>query len=168
MSRIAKGFNVEYCKRIIDRLKEMNNRIYLWLFLTIDIITRSRSKYDKISNIDSLLFDLSSKVSDAYERILSRSSDNVRARILLQLIVTVTRSLSLQKVNIALTLAIQKENCISHRKLNLWPLDDFKFTIQNICDLFVSVHDEKIFLIHQTAREFLVRNIELSKLQSDK
>ena len=83
MSRIAKGFSVEYCKRIIDRLKEMNNRIYLWLFLTIDIITRSRSKYDKISNIDSLLFDLLLKVSNAYERILSRSSDNVRARILL-------------------------------------------------------------------------------------
>lgn len=95
MSRIAKGFSVKHCKRITNRLKEINNRIYLWLFLTIDIITRSRSKYDKVSNIDSLLFDLSLKVSNAYERILSRSSDNVRARILLQLIVAAIRPLSL-------------------------------------------------------------------------
>ena len=29
MSRIAKDFSVKHCKRIIDRLKEMNNRIYL-------------------------------------------------------------------------------------------------------------------------------------------
>ena len=168
MLRIAKGFSVEHCKRITDRLKAMNNRTYLWLFLTIDIITGSRSKYGKVSNIDSLLSDLPSKVSDVYERILSRSSDNMRARILLQLIVAVTRPLSLQEVNIALTLATQKGSCTSHRKLDLWPLDGFKSTIQNMCGLFVSVHDEKISLIHQTAREFLIRNTELPELQSGK
>ena len=119
MSRIIKDFSVKHCKRIIDRLKKMNNRIYLWLFLTINIITRSRSKYDKISNIDSLLSDLPSKVSDTYEKILSKSSDNVRARILLQLIITAIRPLSLQKINIALILATQKENCTSYRKLDL-------------------------------------------------
>ena len=39
MPRIAKGFSVEHCKCITGRLKAMNNRTYLWLFLTIDIIT---------------------------------------------------------------------------------------------------------------------------------
>ena len=105
MPRIAKGFSVEHCKRISDRLKERDNRNYLWLFLTLDIITRSRSKYSKISSIDSLLSSLPSEVSDTYEEILSRSSDEVTARVLLQLIVAATRPLSLQEVNIALTLA---------------------------------------------------------------
>ena len=168
MLRIAKGFSVEHRKRISDRLKEMNNRTYLWLFLTIDVITGSRSKYGKISDIDSLLSNLPSKVSNAYERILSRSSDNVRARILLQLIMAATRPLGLQEVNIALTLATQKGSCTSHRKLDLWPSDDFKSTIQNMCGLFVSIHDGKVSLIHQTAREFLVQNTELPKLQSGK
>ena len=36
MPRIAKGFSVEHCKCITVRLKAMNNRINLWLFLTID------------------------------------------------------------------------------------------------------------------------------------
>ena len=168
MPRIAKGFSVKHYKCITDRLKEMNNRTYLWLFLTIDVITGSRSKYGKVSDIDSLLSDLPPKVSDAYERILSRSSDNVRARILLQLIVAATRPLSLQEVNIALTLATQKGSCTSHRELDLWPSDGFKSTIQNMCGLLVSVHDGKVSLIHQTAREFLVRNIELPELQSGK
>ena len=168
MPLIAKGFSAEDCKRISDRLKAMNNRTYLWLFLTIDIIMGSRSNYGKGSDIYSLLSDLPSTVSDAYERILSRSSDNMRARILLQLIVTATRPLSLQEVNIALTLATQKGSCTSHKKLDLWPLDGFKSTIQNMCGLFVSVHDEKISLIHQTAREFLVQNTELPELQSGK
>ena len=92
----------------------------------------------------------------------------MRARILLQLIVAATRPLSLQEANIALTFATQKGNCTSHRKLDLWPLDGFKSTIQNICGLFVSVHDGKVSLIHQTAREFLVRNTELPEPQSGK
>ena len=129
MLRIAKGFSIKHCKYITDHLKAMNNRTYLWLFLTIDIITGSRSKYSKVSDIDSLLSNLPLKVSDAYERILSRSSDNIRARVLLQLIVAATRPLSLQEVNIALTLATQKGSCTSHRKLDLWPLDSFKSTI---------------------------------------
>ena len=134
MPRIAKGFGVEHCKRITDRLKEINNRTYLWLFLTIDNITRSRSKYSKASDIDSLLSDLPSKVSDAYERILSRSSDNVRARILLQLIVAATKPLSLQEVNIALTVANQKASCTSYKALDqdLWPQQNFKSIVRNI------------------------------------
>ena len=79
MLRIAKGFSIKYYKYITNRLKAINNRTYLWLFLTIDIIIESRSKYRKVSNIDSLLFDLSLKVSNIYERILSRSLDNIRA-----------------------------------------------------------------------------------------
>jgi len=170
MPRITKGFSVEHCKRISDRLKEMNNRNYLWLFLTVDIITGSRSKYSKMSSIDSLLSSLPSKVSDAYEEILSRSSDEVKARVLLQLIVAATRPLTLQEVNIALTLATQKKSCTSYEALDqdLWPPQDFKSIVRNMCGLFVSVHDGKVSLIHQTAREFLVRNTELSELRSGK
>ena len=157
--RIAGGFTDEHRKRISDRLKGMNNRTYLWLFLTIDIIIGSRSKYRKPSSIDSLLSNLPSEVSDAYETILARSSDIDLARILLQLIVAATRPLSLEEANIALTLATQ-ETCTSHKELDLWPLPDFKSTVLNICGLFISIHDGKISLIHQTAREFLLRTKE--------
>ena len=170
MLRIAKTFSDEHCKRITDRLKEMNNRTYLWLFLTLDIIRGSRSQYSKMSSIDSLLSSLPSKVSDAYEEILSRSSDEVTARVLLQLIVAATRPLSLQEVNIALTLATQEASCTSLKALNqdLWPQKHFESIVRNMCGLFVSIYDGKLSLIHQTAREFLVRNTELPGLQSGK
>ena len=170
MPRIARGFSVEHCERISDRLKEMDNRNYLWLFLTLDIIRGSRSKYSKMSSIESLLSRLPSKVSDAYEEILSKSSDGVTARVLLQLIVAATRPLSLQEVNIALTLATQKASCTSYEALDqdLWPQQNFKSIVRNMCGLFVSIHDGKISLIHQTAREFLVRSTELPELQSGK
>ena len=167
LPRIAKGFSVEHCKRVSDRLKKMDNRNYLWLFLTLDIITGSRSK---MSSIDSLLSSLPSKVSDAYEEILSRSSDETNARVLLQLIVAATRPLSLQEVNIALTLATQETSCTSHKALDqdLWPPQEFKSVVRNMCGLFVSVHDGKISLIHQTAREFLIQDSKLPRSRSGK
>ena len=151
------GFNEKNRERISNRLKEMDNRTYLWLFLTIDIIERSPSRFRRKSDIDSLLSSLPSKISDAYERILSRSEDEDKARMLLELIVAATRPLSLQEANMALAIATRSEDCRSEKDLELWPLQNFTTTIQNICGLFVSVHDGKLFLIHQTAREFLVK-----------
>ncbi|SLM33794.1 nacht and ankyrin domain protein [Lasallia pustulata] len=46
---IAGDFSDEDRKRISQRLKKMDNRTYLWLFLTIDIIAGSRSKFRKDS-----------------------------------------------------------------------------------------------------------------------
>lgn len=153
---IAADFSTEHCERICDRLKNMNNRTYLWLFLTIDIITRSPAKYGKKSIIDELLSSLPPDISDAYERILGRSSDPEIAYTLLQLIVATTRPLTLGEANVALTLAMQKPPPESRREVDLWPLSNFESIVQDICGLFVSVHDGKLSLIHQTAREFLL------------
>ena len=157
---IAGKFSDEFRDRISERLKMMDNRTYLWLFLTIDIIEQSPSHFHTKSSMNSLLENLPSEVSDAYEKILGRSKDKVEARILLQLIVAATRPLSLEEANMALTIAIRGRSCRSQRDLDLYLLQDFKYTVQNICGLFVSVHDGKLFLIHQTAREFLLKTEE--------
>ena len=157
LSYFAANFDREDGKRISKRLKDMDNRTYLWLYLTIDIISRARSKFSKVSSIETLLSDLPTKISDAYERILSRSSDKFTARLLLQLIVAAKRPLTLEEANIALTLATQKEPCTSCEAMDLWPQRSFKSIIMNMCGLFVSVHDGRISLLHQTAREFLIQ-----------
>ena len=153
---IAKHFRAEQRESIRRRLKEMENRTYLWLFLTIDIIKGSRSQYSKKSSIDKLLSNLPPRISDAYERILDSSSDKDLARVLFQLIVATTRPLSLEEANVALTLATQEPPPRSYKEVDLWPLSRFESIVQDICGLFVSVHDGKLFLIHQTAREFLL------------
>ena len=159
---ITGGFNNEDRKRISSRLKEMENRTYLWLFLTIDIIEKSPSRFRRKSDIDSLLSNLPLEISDAYEKILGRSEDEDKARILLELIVTATRTLTLEEANMALAIATQGESCRSQRALELWPLQSFTITVQNMCGLFVSIHDGKLFLIHQTAKEFLIKTSKSS------
>ena len=165
---ITGGFDDSAREQICNRLKEMQNRTYLWLFLTIDIIERSPSNYSRTSDIHSLLSDLPSEVSDAYERILSRSKDMAKARILLEIIVAATRPLSLQEANMALAIATQKHSCGFQKDLDLWPAESFSSTVRNFCGLFVNVHNGKISLIHQTAREFLLRTTKPTRSNSPK
>lgn len=83
ISSIARSFSPDDRNRIAGRLKGMENRTYLWLFLTFDIIEKSRSVYSKASKIETLLSNLPLKISDAYEKILAKSSDRNTAVIML-------------------------------------------------------------------------------------
>ena len=155
---ITRGFAEEDRRAISDRLRSMEHRTYLWLYLTLDIIKQSRSKFGKRSAVEELLSGLPKKVSDAYEKILSRSEDQALTKILLEIVLAAVRPLTVDEANTALTLASQKEPFNSHTKLEseLWPTKDFGTTVRNLCGLFISVHDSKLSLIHQTAKEFLV------------
>lgn len=166
IENIMGGFDHEERKRICSRLKKMENRTYLWLFLTFDIIKNSPSNFRRKSDIESLLSNLPAKISDAYDRILKRSTDEAKARILLELILAAERPFSLEEANMALAIATRTSSCRSQRDLELWPVETFGSTVRNWCGLFVSIHDRKLFLIHQTAREFLTRRSELSMTQS--
>jgi hypothetical protein len=50
----------------------------------------------------------------------------------------------------------------SHQDLDLEDEEDFKVTLRDLCELFVSVLSKKIYFLYQTARVFLIR--ELSPL----
>ncbi|KAK1764670.1 hypothetical protein QBC33DRAFT_546789 [Phialemonium atrogriseum] len=154
---VTVNFTADDQRKISERLKSMEHRTYLWLHLTFDIIKRKRADYGKRSDIERLLSHLPSQVSDAYEKILSRSTDRRRTEILLQIVLAAARPLTLDEANIALTLAVQEERLASHAALkeDLWPESNFRSVVTNLCGLFISVFDSKLSFIHQTAREFL-------------
>ncbi|GAP91555.2 putative ankyrin repeat-containing domain [Rosellinia necatrix] len=73
-------------RKLSDRLKSMENRTYLWLYLIFDIIEEKLSWFTKLSSIEELLSEIPSRVSEAYEKILSRSPDEAHTEILLRII----------------------------------------------------------------------------------
>jgi hypothetical protein len=159
---ITDGFTANDQRKISERLKSMDHRTYLWLHLTLNIIEESPTEFGKRSDIEKLLSHLPSKVSHAYERILSRSTNQSRTKILLRIMLAAARPLTLDEANIALTSAIQEQEPESYAdiKADLWPRDNFRSIVTNLCGLFVSVYDSKLSFIHQTAREFLLDSKE--------
>ncbi|KAL7935416.1 ankyrin repeat protein [Trichoderma chlorosporum] len=158
VKHIAGAFSDDDRDKISKRLKSMKNRTYLWLHLILDIIEKKRSAYSRSADIQELLCELPSQVADAYEKILSRSQDERKVEALLQIVLAATRPLTLDEANNALALAVERGGFSTYASLEqkLWPQKTFKATVQNLCGLFISIHDSKLSFIHQTAREFLV------------
>lgn len=112
--------------------------------------------------------DLPTTVDSAYEKSLNRSSDKDKARVLLHIITAAMRPLSLEELPLALAVNAGHESLTAIRD-DLEPKDRFRKTLRDLCGFFVVVVDEKAYLLHQTAKEFLVGdknstvNINISK-----
>jgi ankyrin repeat protein len=155
---------------LVEHLKNMNNRTYLWLHLILDVIQRSLESSEP--KLKRLLGKIPPSVDAAYEQILNRITDPglvEQARRLLHMVVVAERPLTLQETNIALAIMDKNErgeSCNSENDLELDSQDAFKIKVRNLCGLFVSIIDSKIYLIHQTAKEFLVKRNDIANVSS--
>ncbi|GAB1313192.1 NACHT-NTPase sigma domain-containing protein [Madurella fahalii] len=146
---------------LLERLMRVPNRTYLWVHLTLDIFENTvRVDGDQIVKITS---ELPKTVDDAYNRILSKSGDPEMALKILHIIVAAARPLTVREMSLAFAL---KESHRTYNDLDLEPENRFRRVVRHICGLFVTINDSKIYLLHQTAREFLVWNARVNSPQS--
>lgn len=137
-------------------LISMPHRTYLWLKLIFDII---RNEIDPTSKqLKQIIGNLPDTVDQAYEKILSKSMDQNGARKLLHIVVAAIRPLTLNEMSIALAI---EDHHRSYEDLDLTNEARFESIVRNICGLFVSIIDQKIYLIHRTAKEFLIAKGEV-------
>jgi ankyrin repeat domain-containing protein 50 len=138
---------------LLRGVMDVRNRTYLWVHLTLDLI-ESDTDINK-TGIAEAISCLPKSVDEAYERILSKSSNSEEAKKLLHIIVAAVRPLTLKEMSIALAL---RENHQSYGNLDLKSEDRFRENIRDLCGLFVTIRDTRMYLLHQTAKEFLVQN----------
>ena len=132
-------------------LSEIPHRTYLWLRLIFNDL--EQKVVPTKSDISEIARDIPKTVDEAYTDILNKSRDEGMARRLLHIVLAAVRPLTLQEMNVAILMDDRTE---SYQDLYFWPLDLAKDRIKNYCGLFLSVVDSKVYLIHQTAREFVV------------
>ncbi|KAK6835207.1 hypothetical protein RU639_002115 [Aspergillus parasiticus] len=151
---------------LAQQLTAVENRTYLWVSLTLDVL-ENIPIFTK-GNIRRVMQDLPTTVDSAYEKILNRSSDKNKARVLLHIITAAMRPLSLDELSLALAVSADHKSLTAIRD-DVEPKDRFRKTMRDLCGLFVVVIDEKVYLLHQTAKEFLIGdnnsslNINISK-----
>ena len=136
-----------------QKISSIENRTYLWVALIFPELEKNAGlSKTRLSNI---IDQIPATVQEAYEKILNRSLDRERARNLLHLVVAALRPLTLIEMNAALAI----ERCSDQdNELDIDPEETFELTIRELCGLFVTVKKGQIYLIHQTAREFLIRD----------
>ena len=146
---------------LLRELLSVPNRTYLWVHLTLDLI-ESDIDIDKIGIVKATSH-LPKTIDEAYDRILSKSRDSEKAKRILHIVVAAARPLTLREMALALTV---RENHRSYNDLDLKSQDWFHENIRDICGLFVTIIESRIYLLHQTAKEFLVQSAEKNRRKS--
>lgn len=85
---------------IVEHLKSMENRTYLWLHLILDVIRDTLESTQ--GKLKTLVDKIPDSVDDAYETILNRVKDREGARRLLHIVVAAARPLTLREMIIAM------------------------------------------------------------------
>ncbi|KAK4060869.1 uncharacterized protein Triagg1_10561 [Trichoderma aggressivum f. europaeum] len=149
---------------LLQRLMQVPNRTYLWVYLTLDLIESSINITEKM--ILEATSNIPVTIDEAYERILSRSSDTRQARIIFHVIVAAARPLTVKEMNFALVSSQSRQPAPD---IDLVPDDRFRENLRNTCGLCIIIVDSKIYLLHQTVKEFLVKRntTETFKSESD-
>ena len=99
-----------------------------------------------------LISQIPPTLNATYEKILEKSQSPKDVRRILHIIIGAVRPLSLAEMNIAFV--IKRENR-DYEKLD--PEPAIEITIRNLCGLFVRVIKLEVYLVHQTARDFLIK-----------
>ncbi|KOS36610.1 hypothetical protein ACN38_g12632 [Penicillium nordicum] len=145
----------EVHQRVEQQLLQMEHRTYLWLHLAIDDIRTTFKR--SLRPAESAITLIPPSVNAAYENILCRvpvdQMDIVKK--ILEIIVAARRPLTMREMAVALGIATFSE-ARTTMEAGLDPTH-LQRKLRQLCGLFVFTNNSKIYLIHQTAREFLIQ-----------
>jgi hypothetical protein len=145
-----KELNNDVKGRLKQRLLEVKHRTYLWVYIMFDFLKEFDFKR-AIKGVDASFETLPKNVNQVYDKILSKSRETAIVRKALSIILGANRPLTLSEMNIAVN-----NNTSSPEALDLESEKDFQVRLRSWCRLFVSVYHDKVYFLHQTAREFLL------------
>lgn len=151
-----RGFDEEATKHLLEELHTVDNRTYLWLSLIMDEIRLSERPANK-RELQKIISGLPRSLIDAYDAILKRCRHPDLARQLLHIILAAREPLTVDDMKIATALASDFEYR-SYDEIGIERSDAFEMRIKNACGLMVTIEDGSVFLIHQTAKEYLIKD----------
>lgn len=156
IEKIQRDFpmNPKTVRILRDEFTKVEHRTYLWLMLIFDLIRQDLQTVMTATEREKIFHAIPNSVDAAYTAILNKSNNKGRARMLLKIVCVAIRPLSVMEITTALLI---QESYKTYDDLEIPPGGFSKTYIRNLCGLFVSVIDGKVFLLHQTAKEFLMR-----------
>ncbi|EFR04868.1 sex-determining protein fem-1 [Nannizzia gypsea CBS 118893] len=144
------------CDFVSNQLTLVPNRTYLWVTLALDVVERMPG-FSK-GNVRRIVTDIPKDIDAAYTRILDRSPEHTKARRLLHIVTATYRPLTLKEISVALALSAKDQSIDDIQEEVQTDGARIQKMVRNLCGLFLVTIDGKVYLLHQTAKEFLVKN----------
>ncbi|KAJ5485841.1 hypothetical protein N7530_000141 [Penicillium desertorum] len=138
--------------KVENHLVEKAGQTFLWVSLILELLTKTTNASEHAFN--KILMTLPRRLDDIYDAILQRSTDPLELKRVLAVLIGSQRPLSLIEFNLALALR-QNDYSMDDAQPRL-QFDIFR-RLKGVCGPFVKISNGRVYLIHQTAKEFLVR-----------
>ena len=135
-----------------DNLVKGADQTFLWVSLILKILQDIPAASE--NEFHNTLNNIPSDLNAIYEKVLRGSRKPLVAKTILQIVVAAARPLTLEEMDIALAIQPSHKSIEDLKPYRLQPLQG---AVKDICGLFVRVIDSKIYLMHQTAKEFLIK-----------
>jgi len=139
-------------RRVELRLIQNADRTFLWASLILELLEDSAEASEEA--FDNMTTALLKRLDELYERILRTTSRPEEAKKILMLLVPAVRPLTLRELNMAFHLR-ESDRLREDVTYRLEPATERWIKI--ICGPFIRVVDSTIHLVHQTAKEFLIK-----------
>ncbi|KAF2148220.1 hypothetical protein K461DRAFT_297653 [Myriangium duriaei CBS 260.36] len=138
--------------QLVQRTGEAG-RTYLWIDLVFKVL---EDTWDDSEEDLERLVKAPPNIFEAYEKLLSRIPDQHKSsvRIMLQLILVAQRPLTITEMSIAMKMATHIGG--SDEKRVVGSDDSFKKWINQTCGFFITIYDQRLYLVHHTAKAFLL------------
>lgn len=133
------------------------DRSFLWVKLVLDELDIAKEKSEEAFN--EVLRTLPKSLDELYNKILNQLSrneaDRKSTKLLLQIIVTAARPVTLDELKVAWKIG-PTDASLENLNQRLRHFNTEK-TIKAFCGSFIRIITGKVYLVHQTAKEFLCR-----------
>lgn len=126
------------------------DRTFLWTTLVIGLLETKKGA--SIRELMGIL-DARGDIFPIYERLLDHSSDAPQAWKLLQIVVGAIRPMTLSELSVAMAVSTDQ---MTFEDLRLDVVHNFEERAKELCGHFIRIVRDTVYLVHQTAREFLL------------
>ncbi|GKT55468.1 ankyrin repeat protein [Colletotrichum tofieldiae] len=166
---IDRGFPVVLLENLQIELIKRADRTFLWVSLVLSLLEEKVEGGASRRELDDIL--RTRDIYSIYAELLASRPDLPKARKMLNLILAAAKPLTVEEVSIALAVVTESEQP-SHRqglprkakgpgKLTFNDVEyelvyPFENHLKHICGHFVRIIKNRVYLVHETAREFLL------------
>lgn len=132
-------------------------KTYLWMHLMFNYIL-AEADCTSVKDWEELFRTPLKTVNQVYEKLLQavEEASKERVRTLLALILSAKRHLTISELSTAVGTRISRLKSQNFRLEDVLEGQEFKYWALRQCGSFINIYDGKAYLIHQTAKEFLL------------
>ncbi|KAH6623321.1 ankyrin repeat protein [Chaetomium tenue] len=138
------------------------DRTFLWVALILQLLKEKVEAGASRRELDQILE--SRDIYDVYSGLLQGRENTSKAERMLHIILAASRPMTVEELSIALAIRLDSDHSPSSLPNPSRNLDDVEFDmvfpfenhIKSLCGHFVRIIRNRVYLVHETAREFLL------------